>query len=147
MPVLIICKFKEKKKKNNQERWRHRFTHYKLHVMGFTQVNGCFLLPWKPGFWSNLSQNLMQPFPHPNDASYKFDQHWPTGLRDIQVSSELWQNDRTAEWQNHRIPKGQGKSSIAPTFSKRGYNHLFLSSQLLSMWVLLESIDRYTRYM
>ena len=26
------------------------------------------------------------------------------------------------EWQNHRMKEGQGKSSIAPTFSKRGYN-------------------------
>ena len=44
----------------------------------------------------------------------KFDQHWPADLRDIQVSSELRQNDRTT-------PEGQGKSSIAPTFSKQGY--------------------------
>ena len=28
-----------------------------------------------------------------------------------------WQNDRTTE-----IPEGQGKSNIAPTFSKQGYN-------------------------
>ena len=27
----------------------------------------------------------MHPFPHPNDASHKIDQDWPTGLRDIQV--------------------------------------------------------------
>ena len=33
-----------------------------------------------------------------------------------------WQSDRLTEPQNHRIPEGQGKSSIAPTFSKRGYN-------------------------
>ena len=30
----------------------------------------------------------------------KFDQDWPTGLRDIQVSSELWQNDTVTEPQN-----------------------------------------------
>ena len=35
------------------------------------QVNGGFLLPWKPEFWSHLLQNLMQPFPHPIDATYK----------------------------------------------------------------------------
>ena len=29
------------------------------------------LLPWTPEFWSNLPQNLMQPFPHPNDATRK----------------------------------------------------------------------------
>ena len=52
----------------------------------------------------------MQPFPYPNliypktlcslspilmMLHIKFDQDWPTGLRDIQISSEkLWQNDR-----------------------------------------------------
>ena len=29
------------------------------------------MLPWKPEFWSNLPQNLMQPFPHPSDATHK----------------------------------------------------------------------------
>ena len=24
----------------------------------------------------------MQPFPHPSDATHKFDQDWPTGFRD-----------------------------------------------------------------
>ena len=28
-------------------------------------------LPWKPEFWSNMSQNLRQPCPHPNDATHK----------------------------------------------------------------------------
>ena len=27
----------------------------------------------------------MLPFPNPIDATHKFDQDWPTGLRDIQV--------------------------------------------------------------
>ena len=44
-----------------------------------------FLLPWKPAFWSNLPQNLMQPFPHPMMLQIKFDQDWPTGFRDIQA--------------------------------------------------------------
>ena len=29
------------------------------------------MLPWKPEFWTDLHQNPMQPFPHPNDASDK----------------------------------------------------------------------------
>ena len=45
--------------KTTKKRWRHHFPHYKS--MG----------PWKPEFWSNLLQNLMQPFPHPNDATNK----------------------------------------------------------------------------
>ena len=31
------------------------------------------------------------------------------------------------EWQNHRIPEGQGNSSIALTFSKRGYKKAYLN--------------------
>ena len=61
----------------------------------------------------------------------KFDQDWPSGLRDIQVSSKKL-------WQNHRM-SGQGKSSITPTFSKRGYNYYqipFLSVLLLRDMVL-----------
>ena len=44
-------------------------------------------------FWSNLPQNLMQPFPYPNDVwsfHIKSDQDWPTGLRDIQVWKCGW---------------------------------------------------------
>ena len=29
------------------------------------------MLPWKPEFWSELAQNFVHPFPHPNDASFK----------------------------------------------------------------------------
>ena len=44
------------------------------------------------------------------------DQHWPTGLRDIKVSSELWQKDRMTE------PQNSGRTrQIQYTFSKRGY--------------------------
>ena len=32
---------------------------------------GSYPLPWTPEFRSNLTQNLMQPFPHPNDGSDK----------------------------------------------------------------------------
>ena len=28
-------------------------------------------MPWQPGFRSDLAQNLIQPFPYPNDASDK----------------------------------------------------------------------------
>ena len=46
----------------------------------------------------NLSPTLMM-------LHIKFNQHWPTGLRDIQVSSELWQNDRTTEfWKDKANP-------------------------------------------
>ena len=62
----------------------------------------------------------MQPFPHPNDASYKIWSslaNWPQRYLGF-----IW---IMTEWQNHRILEGQGKSSIAPTFSKRGYKKEF----------------------
>ena len=36
------------------------------------------------GFWSNLSQNIMQPFPHPNDATKK------KLIMFVQLSSEIF---------------------------------------------------------
>ena len=42
-------------------------------------------MSWTPEFWSNLLQTIRQPFITPRDATCKFDQDWPTGLRDIQV--------------------------------------------------------------
>ena len=44
------------------------------------------LLPWTPGFWFNLPQNIMHPFPIPTDATHKI---WfkigQLASRDIQV--------------------------------------------------------------
>ena len=86
--------------KTTEKRWRHCFPHYKSLE--------AFLLPWKPVFWSNLSRNLKQPSPHPYDA--------PTGLRDIQVSSEkLWQNDIIESGRTRQV-------QYSPHFSKQGYN-------------------------
>ena len=53
--VLVTCKYKNDRIKNNRDRF----------------PNGGFLLPWKPEFWFNLPQNLMQPFPHPSDATHE----------------------------------------------------------------------------
>ena len=41
------------------------------------------MLPWKPEFWSDLAQNLMQSIRHPMMLQMKFDHDRPTGLRDI----------------------------------------------------------------
>ena len=93
--------------KTTEKWWRHRFLHYKSMGAFCCHGNQSFD-PICPKTLCNLSPTLMM-------LHIKFDQHWPTGLRDIQVSSELWQN--------HRILEGQGKSSIASTFSKRGYKN------------------------
>ena len=69
MHVLVTCKNKKdqikkkKKKKKKREKVETSFSPLK--------VNGGFLLSWKPEFGSNLPQNLMQPFPHPSDATHK----------------------------------------------------------------------------
>ena len=107
MPVLVTCKFEKNLIKNTEKRWRHRFPYYKS--MGASCCHGNQSSnPICPKTLCNLSPTLMM-------LHIKFDQHWPTGLKDVQVSSELWQNDRILE--------GQGKSSIAPTFSKQGYKY------------------------
>ena len=65
------------------------------------KVNGGFLLPWKPEFWSNLTQNLMQPFPHPNDATHKI---WSRVANWLQrySSSNVW-NFRHSRASNSKI--------------------------------------------
>ena len=63
MHVLVTRKYKKDWIKNNREKVETSFSPL--------QVNGDFLLPWKPEFWSKLPQNLMQPFPHPSDAIHK----------------------------------------------------------------------------
>ena len=52
-------------------------------------VNGGFLMPWKPEFRSNLPQNHLQPFPRPDDATYKI---WPRLVNWLQRywSSKVW---------------------------------------------------------
>ena len=63
MHVLVICKYKKDRIKSNREKVETPFSPL--------YVSGGFLLPWKPEFWSNLPQNLMQPFPHPSNATHK----------------------------------------------------------------------------
>ena len=76
--------------------------------------------PICPKTLCNLSPTLMM-------LHIKFDQHWPTGLRDIQVSSEWWQNDR--------IPEGQGKSSIAPLFQSGAIkNIIYVKANVMNMY-------------
>ena len=63
MHVLVSCKYKKDRIKSNREKLETSFSPL--------QVNGGFLLPRKPEFWSNLPHNLMQPFPHHSDATHK----------------------------------------------------------------------------
>ena len=59
----LPASIKRTRSKTTEKRWRHRFPHYKS--------MGAFCCHGNTEFWSNLPQNLMQPFPHPSDATYK----------------------------------------------------------------------------
>ena len=63
MDVLVTCNYEEDPIKN--EGARVDTTFYPLYSYGSYQ------LPWTPEFRSDLAQNLMQPFSHPNDGSVK----------------------------------------------------------------------------
>ena len=78
--------------KTTEKRWRHRFPHYKSMGAFCCHGNQSFD-PICPKTLCSLSPTLMM-------LHIKFDQDWPTGLRDIQVSSELWQNHRMTQPQN-----------------------------------------------
>ena len=95
MPALVTCKFEKKSdKKTTENRWRHHFSHYML-IGAFCCHGNQSFDPICPKTLCNLSPNLIM-------LPIKFDQHWPTGLRDTRVSFELWQNDRKTERQNDR---------------------------------------------
>ena len=65
MVVLVTCKYEEDLIKNEGARL----------LTGFSPIitHGSYPLPWKTEFKSDLAQNLMNPFFHPNDAS---DKNW-----------------------------------------------------------------------
>ena len=81
LQVLVTCKYKKDQIKNNQEKVETPFSPL--------YVNGGFLLPWKPQFWSNLPQKLMQPFLHPNDATHKIWSQLANWLQRYS-SSKVW---------------------------------------------------------
>ena len=63
MHILVTCKYKTDRIKNNREKVETPFS--------LLLVNGVFLLLCTPEFWSNLPQKIMQPFPTPSDATCK----------------------------------------------------------------------------
>ena len=63
MDVLVTCNYEEDPIKN--EGARVLITFFPL------LPYGSYPLPWTPEFQSDLAQNLMQPFPHPNGGSDK----------------------------------------------------------------------------
>ena len=60
MLVIVACKYEKDQMKNSREKSETLFSHYNL--MGVICCHG-------NQFQSDLAQNLLQPFPYPNDAS------------------------------------------------------------------------------
>ena len=58
--TFIISKFDEDPIKNKVTR---------MTIFSPLYVYGTFRLPWKPKFWPDLLQNLLQPIPQPNDGT------------------------------------------------------------------------------
>ena len=79
MDVLITFKYEEDPIENEGARVLTTFSPLYPY--------GSYPLPWTPEFRSDLAQNLMQPFPHPNDGS---------GCGDIQVKKCLQTHRHTA---------------------------------------------------
>ena len=97
MPLLVTCRFEKDLITNNRERWT-----------SFSPLKGAFCCHGNHSFDPICPKTLCSLSPTIMMLHIKFDQDWPTGLRDIQVSCELRRNDRMTE--------GQGNSSIAPLF-------------------------------
>ena len=81
MPVLVTCKFEKdliNKNNKNREKVETLFFQWALSVAMETRV----LIQSVPKPYAAFRPTIMM-------LHIKFDQDWPTGLRDIQVSSEL----------------------------------------------------------
>ena len=83
MNVLVSCKYKKDQIENNREKVETSFPHFKS--MGAFCCHG------------NQSFDLICPkpyaaFPPPVMLHIKFDQDWPTGVRDIQIL-KVWTTD------------------------------------------------------
>ena len=81
MNVLVTCKYKEDSIKNEGAR-----------------VATTFPLPLTPEFRSDLAQNPMQPFPHPNDGSDKISlrlAHWLRRYSSLRMSTDTQTDTQT----------------------------------------------------
>ena len=109
--------------KTTKKRWRHHFLHYKS--MGAFCCHG-------NQFWSNLPQNLMQPFPYPNDATHKI---WSRLVNWLQrySSSKVW------NFRHSRASNSKNEwSDSAPNWTRLS----FYACPKLCMSLLPASINR-----
>ena len=90
MDVLVTCKYEEDPIKNEVARVLTTFSPLKPY--------GSYPLPWTPEFRSDLAQNLMQPFPHPNDGSDKISlrlAHWLRGYLNLKIFTDRHTDSHT----------------------------------------------------
>ena len=76
---LLLASIRRIGSKATEKRWRHHFPHYKS--------MGAFCCHGHQGFHPICLKTLCSLSPAPVMLHIKFDQYWPTGLRDIQVES------------------------------------------------------------
>ena len=115
--VLVTCKYKKDLIKNNRPNVETSFSPL--------YVDRGFLLPWKPQFWSNLPQNLMQPFTHPNDATYKIWSRLANWLQRYS-SSNVWNfcHSRTSNSKNEWSDSAQNRTPLS-FYACPGYQQLW----------------------
>ena len=128
MHVLVTCKYKKDRIKNNREKVETSFSPL--------LVNGGFLLLWKPEFWSNLIQNLMQPFPHPNDATHKIWSRLANWLQRY-LSSNVW-NFRHSRARNSKMcglirPKIELDRAFMPVLVTSNFDDNLIKNEQASM--------------
>ena len=101
MDVLVTCKYEEDPIKNEGARVLTTFSPlYKPY--------GSYPLPWTPEFRSDLAQNQMQPFPHPNDGSDKISlrlAHWLRGYSSLKcLQTDRHTHRRQLDWYSISSP-------------------------------------------
>ena len=111
IPVLVTCKYRKDRIKNNQQKVETSFSPL--------NINGGFLWPWKPEFWSNLSQSLCSLSPTQMMQRIKCNQDWPTGFRDIQVQKcEIFVTQEQNEWSDSAQNRTRPSFYACPGYQK-----------------------------
>ena len=89
---LLPASMKKIQSKMKALEWSQYFPHY--NPMGAIRCHG----PWTPEFQSDLAQNLMQPFLHPNDGSDKILlrlAHWLRRYSSLKMSTDTQPDTQT----------------------------------------------------
>ena len=92
--------------KATEKRWRHHFPHYKS--MGAFCCHG-------HQRWSNLPQNIMQPFPTPSDAAHKIWSrltNWPQRYQVRKCKIFVTQGQVTPKWVVWSGPKSNSSELL-----------------------------------